>query len=349
MLIVHLIVLFISFYVLAVLTEEFFVPSLDEISKKLKLSSEAAGATLMAVGSSAPEFFTSLFAVFRTDGMADIGAGTIVGSAIFNILVIVGASALYRRAHLTWHVALRDIGFYILSILALLFAFYDGKVVLSEAFFFVALYVVYVSTAIKWKNWFTIFEPESEIDEIGNAVTHNPMSRMLVSAMRIVIPHPDKKPKFYLITFFFSIIFIAFLSHALVESAIGIAEILHISPAIVALTILAGGTSIPDLISSMLVARQGRGDMAISNAVGSNIFDILFALGFPWLLVISLRGTDIVVGTENLFSSIILLFATVIALLFILITRKWNIGKRSGLILIFTYVAYVVYNILQVV
>lgn len=349
MLIVHILVLLIAFYVLAVLTEEFFVPSLDEISKKMNLSSEAAGATLMAVGSSAPEFFTSFFAVFRANGMADIGAGTIVGSAIFNILVIVGASALFRRAHLTWHVALRDIGFYILSILALLFTFYDGKVVLSEAFFFVALYVVYVATAVNWKKWFTIFEPDSQIEEISNAVSQNPMSKILVKAMKFVIPHPEKKPGYYPITFLFSIIFIAFLSHALVESAVGIAEILHISPAIVALTILAGGTSVPDLISSILVARQGRGDMAISNAVGSNIFDILFALGLPWLLVIGLRGTEIHVGTENLLSSILLLFATVIALLFILITRHWNIGKRSGLVLIFTYIAYVVYNILQVV
>ena len=59
---------------------------------------------------------------------------------------------------------------------------------------------------------------------------------------------------------------------------------------IVALTVLAAGTSIPDLLSSVIVAKQGRGDMAVSNAVGSNIFDILFALGFPWLILLTING-----------------------------------------------------------
>ena len=161
-LLVQIIILVLSFYVLAVLTEEFFVPSLDKLSVRLKLSPEAAGATLMAVGSSAPEFFTSFFAVFRTDGMADIGAGTIVGSAIFNILVIVGVSAMFRKALLTWHVALRDISFYIVSIIALMISFMDGQIVLYEAVAFVGLYIAYVSTAVKWRTWFGELEDSGD-------------------------------------------------------------------------------------------------------------------------------------------------------------------------------------------
>ncbi len=345
MLLVHGFILLIAFYVMAVITEEFFVPSLDEMSKRLKLSSAAAGATLMAVGSSAPEFFTSLFAVLRPNGVADIGAGTIVGSAIFNILVIVGAAAMIKRAKLTWHIALRDIVFYIFSILALLFTFYDGKIVLTEALFFILLYVVYVSAAIKWKSWFKFFEEKSSSEVVEESLTNNIVSRAMIRALQYVIPHPAHKRSYYLVTFGMSIVFIAYLSHELVNSAVAVGDILSINPAIIALTVLAAGTSVPDLLSSIIVARQGRGDMAISNAVGSNIFDILFALGFPWMLVLMFKQDEVLVGTENLMSSIFLLFATVIALLFILIARKWKIGTKSGLILILTYIAYLGYNV----
>ena len=123
--------------------------------------------------------------------------------------------------------------------------------------------------------------------------------------------------------------------------------ILHVPAVIIGLTVLAAGTSIPDLISSLIVARQGRGGMAISNAIGSNIFDILIGLGLPWL-VVTIGGKIIPVATENLSSSIILLFATVAAVLGFLIARKWHLNKFSGLSLISIYIAYLLWNILQV-
>jgi len=98
MIILYLFVLIIAFYLLAIVCEDFFIGSLDAISDKLKLPSDVAGATLMAVGSSAPELFTALFALFRAGNHGDVGAGTIVGSAIFNILVIIGVSASFKRA-----------------------------------------------------------------------------------------------------------------------------------------------------------------------------------------------------------------------------------------------------------
>src|SRR5690606_22491483 len=93
--------LVVTFYALAKLCDQYFVKSLDIISKKLKLSEDVAGATFMAVGSSAPEFFTAVIAVFSIS-TSDIGAGTIVGSAIFNILIIIGASAIAATAYLKW-------------------------------------------------------------------------------------------------------------------------------------------------------------------------------------------------------------------------------------------------------
>ena len=99
-----------SFYLLAEVCEKYFVESLEKISIQLNLSRDAAGATLMAVGSSAPELFVSLMALFKP-GEEAMGAGTIVGSAIFNILVIIGASVAVRKATVLWQPVIRDMLF----------------------------------------------------------------------------------------------------------------------------------------------------------------------------------------------------------------------------------------------
>lgn len=342
-------ILLICFYVLAVLTEEFFVSSIDIIAKRLKMSSDAAGATLLAIGSSAPEFFTSLFAVLGTvgTGRADIGAGTIVGSAIFNILVIIGASAMFKSVKLQWKPVIRDLSFYIITILLLLWSFSDGKIVLFEAVTFVLAYAIYVFIVVNWKKWLNYRDQGEDIettpDEPKNAL--HSITNKLIS---YVVPNPSEKPKLYIATFILSIAGIALISWVLVEQIIVLAGALNINATFLALTVLAAGTSIPDLIGSIVVAKQGRGDMSVSNAVGSNIFDILFGLGFPWLLALIIVPGHIAVGKENLNSSVLLLFATVVSILFLLIIRNWKIGHKSGIILITLYIAYCVYIALTV-
>lgn len=342
MLILLIFALIALFYLLAVVCEDFFVESLDIISHKLRLPSDVAGATFMAVGSSAPELFTALFAVFRPGSHADIGAGTIVGSAIFNILVIIGASATFRQAKLTWQPVIRDLVFYSFSIILVLAVFWDGKVVLAEAALFLGVYAIYIWVVTQWKKILP-YTDQNPIELLEKSVAKNKLAQFSKNLLGLIIPDPQKHPEKYLITFGASIVSLAFLSYLLVEAAVGVGQILQINPTIIALTVLAAGTSIPDLLSSVVVARQGRGDMAVSNAVGSNIFDILFALGFPWMIYLLINGGTIAVGTDNLLSSVFLLFATVVAILFVLIVRKWTIGRRAGLVLIALYVAYVVY------
>lgn len=332
-----------AFYALAVLTEDYFVPAIDVVAKKLKLSSDASGATLLAMGSSAPEFFTSLIAVLGLAGAghADVGAGTIVGSALFNVLVIVGAAALYKVVELQWKPILRDLGFYTLTILLLLWAFWDGKIVLHEALVFVAVYVVYAVCATKWRSWFHYSDvPAPPVSEKQHTHTINTLFHRTIG---FVIPDPRKKQRWYTVTFWLSIVAISGLSWILVQQVVVIADFFNVSATFLALTVLAAGTSVPDLIGSIVVARQGRGDMAVSNAVGSNIFDILFGLGTPWVIALSLQHQAIKVGTENLAASAYLLFATVVATLVLLIVRRWKIGRKSGVLLIAMYVAYCVY------
>lgn len=163
--ILSILILIVSFYLLAIIVDEFFVGSLDKIAHRLKISYEVAGATFMAAGSSAPELFTTLFAVLKGSDHSDIGAGTIVGSAIFNILVIIGASAMFRRAKLTWQPVIRDMLFYCISIVALLISFKDGQITLIEALSFVGIYAIYIYAVKNWSKWLK-YKPHDHIEEV---------------------------------------------------------------------------------------------------------------------------------------------------------------------------------------
>ncbi|MFA5000262.1 MAG: calcium/sodium antiporter [Patescibacteria group bacterium] len=350
----HILALLAAFYFLAVICDRYFVPSLDRIAEKLKMNSDMAGATLMAVGSSAPELFVSFIALFQS-GQEALGAGTIVGSALFNILVIIGASAMVRKAFIAWQPVIRDILFYSFSIVLLIFTFYDGRVTFFESLLFLALYGAYVLAVLKWRKILPYKEERSDeklVDVLEEGIKKEErrktfFGRCLKNINRF-LDFIFPKAQYYWLAFFVSIAVIAGLSWVLVESAVAMAEILHIPAVIIGLTVLAAGTSIPDLFSSTIVARQGRGGMAISNAIGSNIFDILIGLGLPWA-VVGLSGKIIPVATENLNSSIILLFATVVSVLFFLIAKKWRIGKFAGVGLISLYLLYLLWSIFQVI
>ena len=345
---IHILILILCFWLIAVICDEYFVKSLDLITERLKLPSDVAGATLMAVGSSAPELFISIFALIKPGGYENVGAGTIVGSALFNILVIVGASSLFKTAKLTWQPVLRDMLFYIISIVALYITFVDGMFEFKESLGLVFIYVVYIYSVFKWKSWFP-YKDANPIDIVEKQVNKNPIVSTTIFVLSYVIPKPSKKNGNYLKTFLLSVAFLAFLSYFLVESGVSLGHSLNINPTIIALTILAAGTSVPDLVSSVIVAKRGKGDMAVANAVGSNIFDILIGLGVPMMLVLGISGKNISIDNNNLIGSIILLFATVVAIFTILLVKKWKIGKRAGLLLIILYLAYVLHSALSAI
>lgn len=342
--------LILSLYFLAVICDRYFVDSLDKISQNLKMNSDMAGATLMAIGSSAPELFVALMALFKS-GHESIGAGTIVGSALFNVLVIIGASAMVRKTKIFWQPVIRDVIFYSLSIIWLLISFGDGLISSFEALVFVVFYGIYIVAVLNWKKWL----PYKDEQKIVSSVGENKKIKRDGSIFRLkksinkgldwVFPSAEK----YWLSFFVSIVVIAGLAYVLVESAVAIATTLNIPAVIIGLTVLAIGTSVPDLMSSLIVARQGRGSMAISNAVGSNIFDILIGLGLPWLIVSVFSKKEILVATENLYSSVFLLFATVIAIMFLLILRRFKLNRLSGFFLVFLYILYLVWAIIQAV
>ncbi len=329
-----------SFLFLARIVDNYFVISLDRISKDLKMSSDAAGATLMAVGSSAPEFFVVLFSVIKPGDHQVIGIGSIVGSALFNLLVIVGVVAIVKKTVLVWQPVVRDIIFYIIAVGLLLWALYDGVFTITEAIVFISVYLIYVIAVVKWRKILPYADKTTPVEEDDQKTLLDKFSRPVDKLFAIVMP----PARYYYGVFLMSIVIIAALSWILVETAIGISVILNIPEMIIGLTVLAVGTSVPDLFSSLIVARQGRGEMAVSNAIGSNIFDILIGLGIPFFTYMVLNG-DVVKAEGNLLISSLMLFISVIVLLLLLLFTRWKVGPRTGLFLIAIYVVYVVSEI----
>jgi K+-dependent Na+/Ca+ exchanger-like protein len=342
--ILSLLVIALAVYLLAIITDEYFIVSLDQISQRLKIPSDVAGASLMAMGSSAPELFIALLALFIAGGThGDVGIGTIVGSAIFNILVITGMSAVAHPVSITWRVIVRDVVMYTLSLALLIYAVFDGQITLWETLLFISLYAIYIFVLFNWKSE-EVGDPVVTVSEEIDEQRENPglyfrITAGVSRAIGFVTGDPERS---YWRAFAVSIAFIAVLSYFLVEYAVLFADALSVPPVIVALTILAAGTSVPDLFASVVVARQGRGDMAVANAVGSNVFDILIGLGLPWLVVLVAQGGVVEIGTADLFTSTLILLGTVV-LLFIFLTSGHRLSRLEGAILLLAYAAYVIW------
>ncbi|XP_076305086.1 sodium/potassium/calcium exchanger Nckx30C-like [Tachypleus tridentatus] len=141
----HVFGLVYMFIGLAIVCDEFFVPSLDVITEKLQISEDVAGATFMAAGGSAPELFTSIIGVFIS--FDDVGIGTIVGSAVFNILFVISMCAIFSKnvLQLTWWPLFRDVTFYSIILIILMIFFSDNVIVWHEALVLFLCYIAYVS------------------------------------------------------------------------------------------------------------------------------------------------------------------------------------------------------------
>ncbi|XP_068457055.1 sodium/potassium/calcium exchanger 3-like [Clinocottus analis] len=506
------------FYALAIVCDDYFVPSLEKISENLQLSEDVAGATFMAAGSSAPELFTSLIGVFITKG--DVGVGTIVGSAVFNILVIIGLSGIFagQTVVLTWWSLFRDSSYYILSVLALIMVIYDATVVWWESLLLMTMYGIYI-IIMKFNSQLRAFATQQFMssgpcclgsenhrdDKMGEDASacntsmvllnkgqahgqesppvimvdelfiHNPHKLSFSDAgLRIMItPHfsprtrlsmagrmlicerqrlvqssknqrdgeagprsrggstsnslkrtgscslenGDRKPgvgvaepgdklgdkpgvevgqteeeeddygifspvripggccarvkwlikwplglllyctvpncilprwhRWFMVTFVASTLWIAIFSYLMVWMVTIISFTLDIPDYIMGITFLAAGTSVPDCMASLIVARQGMGDMAVSNSIGSNIFDILLGLGFPWALrtLVVEHGSSVTINNKGLVYSVVLLLASVFLTVMCVHLNHWRLDRRLGLGLLFLYAIFLLCSI----
>ena len=159
----------------------------------------------------------------------------------------------------------------------------------------------------------------------------------IVATLTLTIPDVSRPGcgKWCYFSFVTSIVWIGVYSFLMVDWTEVIGNTLGIPSVVMGLTFLAAGTSVPDLLSSVIVARKGEGDMAVSSSIGSNIFDILVGLPVPWIIYSAAKRKAVVIGAENIWISIFVLLAMLVMVVIVIHCQGWKLTKTTGLIMLF--------------
>ncbi len=315
------ILLLIAGLVLLVLGAELLVRGASTIATMLGIPSLIVGLTIVAYGTSSPEMAVSIQSSFA--GQADVALGNVVGSNIFNVLIILGISALIAPLMVANQLIRLDVPIMIgVSILTLMFAHdgtisrVDGTILFIGALVY-TLFLIY--EAKKQKN------QESENDKSQAVVENNPKNWLINIALIGV-----------------GLVLLVQGSNWLVESSISIAKAIGVSDLVIGLTIIAAGTSLPELASSVVASLKGERDIAVGNVVGSNIFNILAVLG----LSSAVSPEGIQVSSAALNFDIPVMIAVAISCFPIFYTGK-SIARWEAILFLGYYAAYSIYLILD--
>lgn len=430
--VIHFIIVIYLCGVLGYICDDYFVPSLEIIAESLNVPSDVAGATFMAIGTSAPELFSSIIGSFITEG--DIGLGTIVGSAVFNILGVTGVAGLAvwkNDVPIDWFPITRDCLMYGITVLALIGVISNNIVEWYEALILIFMFgayilVLYYNSQIEYlallqvealrRRWFpgtvgpdppkasrkSVAEEETPLlgggDEEAPALPKARSRRdsamsageerlrrdsvlLTESVCKIVeqeehesvwsmpdegsvrqvlwvlfwparfLLHftvPDcRRPsmrKWFPLTFALSVVWIGAVSYVTVWMVTIIGFTLGIPDSVAGITLLAAGTSIPEVFSSVIVARSGLGNMAICNLLGSNIFDVLFCLGVPWLFkaLFASSSHEVFINSAAMTYTSVTLLSTVLILFLIFVLTHWTLNYKVGFACVFMYVIFIV-------
>ncbi len=305
---------------------DLFVDGSSSVAKLLKVPSIIIGLTVVAFGTSMPEASVSISSAIA--GANELAVSNVVGSNIFNLLVVLGASALIKPVCCQKNSVKKEIPFSILCTVALLAALLLGGGVAEDGaktftlgwiagLVLLALFAFYmywqISDALKARKNGTA---EEEVDD-GKKISP------LKSIIFIVI----------------GIAGIILGGNLVVNGATTVAEVLGMDETLIGMTIVAVGTSLPELVTSMVAAKKGESDIALGNVIGSNIFNIIFILGFSCLV------SPITVGMEAVIDTIFAILVTVIGLVFS--ATKLKFERWEGGVFIVTYVVYLAYMILR--
>ena len=162
------------------------------------------------------------------------------------------------------------------------------------------------------------------------------------------IPNCKKNQTMWPVVFVESIVYIGFFSYFMVWWATSVGAVAGISDVVMGYTFLAAGTSVPDLMSSVIVARQGLGDMAVSSSIGSNIFDITFGLPLPWLLWSAAHSAKaMTVSSESLGFALTLLIIMIVCIISIIAFCKWRMTKFLGASMVFLYAVFLALVVME--
>lgn len=226
------------------------------LATKLGISQIVIGLTIVAIGTSMPEFFVSIVSAIK--GTPDLAVGNIVGSNIFNVLLIVGVAATVAPIAIQRATIRRDIPIAIVASIMLTFMMLDDNISRIDALILFAAFIAFI--------WITLRNSKNDANE-KDALTEKVI--------------PTWKSVLFII---FGLVGLVLGSNIFVDNASSLAHGWGISDAVIGLTIVAGGTSLPELATSAVAARKGDSGIAIGNVLGSNVFNILMILGLTGII-----------------------------------------------------------------
>ena len=292
-------------FVLLIKGADFFVEGRSSLARFLKIPSVIIGLTIVAMGTSAPEASVSINAALA--GNNDIAVSNVIGSNIFNGLVVVGISAFMAGFKTNRDILKRDMPVNILITAILCVMIADGRLSRLEGILLLAGMIFYIVN-------------------------------MILSALKTRSSYPDEKS----MPLYKSLIFIAgglvaviFGGNLVVNNASQIAVSFGVSQNFIGLTIVAIGTSLPELVTSIVATRKGDSGLALGNAIGSNIFNILFILGM------SATISPLHILSESVIDCAILLVSGI--LLFVFAYTRKSMNRTEGAICVLSYIGYTAY------
>lgn len=296
-------------FVLLIKGADIFVEGSSSIAGILKVPSVIIGLTIVAMGTSAPEAAVSINAGFA--GNSDISLGNIIGSNIFNLLVVIGACAVIFPAKSNEDILKRDLWWNI-GVSALLFVLiFDGQISRMEGLMLLAVFICYLGLMIRSAL-------KNRMEETPQNVRSLPKSLFYVTI---------------------GLAAVVFGGDLVVDNASLIAKTWGMSDTLVGLTIVAIGTSLPELVTSITASKKGDSGIALGNAVGSCLFNILFILGTASAL------TPIHVVPELIVDAAILLAVTALILIVAKTGKRTN--RMEGIICVTAYILYSAYIIIR--
>jgi cation:H+ antiporter len=309
--------------VLLVVGAEFLVKGASKLAAAFGVSPLVIGLTIVAFGTSAPEMAVSVGAAWS--GQADLALGNVVGSNIFNVLFILGLSALVAPLVVNQQLVRLDVPLMIVaSVLALLFGM-DGKISRIDGTILFGAIIVYTVFLIIQSRKETNFAVQAEYEQEYADKDSNGAQHFLRDGAYIVG----------------GLVLLVLGSQWLVDSAIAIAQHFGVSELIIGLTIVAAGTSLPELATSVIASLRGERDIAVGNVVGSNIFNLLSVLGFSSIVA----PDGIVVPQAAINFDIPVMIGVALACLPIFFTG-YLISRWNGALFLFYYLAYTLYLIM---
>lgn len=282
------------------------------LATKLGISQIVIGLTIVAIGTSMPEFFVSIVSAIKET--PDLAVGNIVGSNIFNVLLIVGVAATVAPIAIQRATVRRDIPIAIVASIMLTFMMLDDNISRIDALILFAAFIAFI--------WITLRNSKNDTNEKD------------ASTEKVI---PTWKSVLFII---FGLVGLVLGSNIFVDNASSLAHGWGISDAIIGLTIVAGGTSLPELATSAVAARKGDSGIAIGNVLGSNVFNILMILG--------LTGIISPMHIQNITYIDMAVMVISMALFWLFSFTKLRVERWEGCVLIACFLGYITWLVSNV-